>query len=137
MTEINEFKQAMTSSTKLMQEGTNEQALRLLDETIVEAVRQQDILWIRVLCRHASVVANAMGNFELERQYHEQSLAVSPEDPIALYGLAKVALKLGELTVAQQHAKKCYEAILRSDDEIVKEGLLDMVLKDWPEVARK
>jgi tetratricopeptide (TPR) repeat protein len=137
MTEINQFRQAMTSSTKLMREGLNEQALGLLDEAIVEAVRQQDILWIRMLSRHASVVANFLGNFHLERQYHEQSLAVSPEDPLALYGLAKVALKLGELEVAQQHAKKCYEAILRSDNEIVKQGLTDLVLKNWPEVARK
>ena len=127
----------MTSSTKLMGEGLNEQALVLLDEAIVEAVRQQDSLWIRVLCRHASIVANFLGNFHLERQYHEQSLAFNPEDPSALYGLAKVALKLGEPEIAKRYAARCHEAILQSDDEIVKQGLLGMVLKDWPEVARK
>jgi hypothetical protein len=136
MTEINQFRQVMTSSLKLMREGLNEQALGLLDEAIVEAVRLQDALWIRMLCRHASVVANFLGNLQLEKQYNEQCLSVSPEDPIALYRLAEVSLKLGEPEVAQQHAKRCYEAILRSDD-VVKEGLLDMVLKNWPEVARK
>jgi hypothetical protein len=137
MTEINQFRQAMTGSTKLMREGLNEQALGLLDKAIVEAVRQQDTLWVRVLCRHASVVANAIGNFQLERQYYEQSLVVSPDDPIALYGLAKVALKLGEHEIAKQYAARCHEAILQSEDGIVEQGLLDMVLKDWPEVARK
>jgi hypothetical protein len=137
MTEINQFREAMTCSTKLMGEGLNDQALLLLDESIVQAVRQQDSLWIRVLCRHASVVANAMGNFQLEKQYNEQSLAVSPEDPITLYKLAGVALKLGEPEIAKHYATRCHEAILQSGDEIVKQGLLDMVLKDWPEVARK
>jgi hypothetical protein len=77
------------------------------------------------------------GELQREKQYYEKSLSSSPENPRALFGLAKVAKDAGDIEIARSYAARCYEAILVSDDEIIKLGLTDMVLKNWPEVAKK
>jgi hypothetical protein len=46
-----------------------------------------------------------------------------------------VSLQLGETQTAKQFAKRSYEAILRGDDDIVKAGLLDLIVKQRPGIA--
>jgi hypothetical protein len=41
----------------------------------------------------------------------------------------------GQTEIAKQYAKRCHQAILRSDDEKIKKDLLDLVLQRWPELA--
>jgi len=54
-----------------------------------------------------------------------------------LYGLAKIAREQGEPDVARQYAARCHKAIVEGDNEIMKEGLLELVVKNWPEFAEK
>jgi len=127
----------MSNSVRLLQRDECEAALRLLDESIAEAVREHQISWIRTLCHHAAVVSNFMGNSQLEKHYYEQSLAFDPENPRALYGLAKLAREQRAPEIARQYAARCHRAIVEGNNDILKDSLLESVVKHWPEVAEK
>ena len=55
------------------------------------------------------------------KQYYEKSLALNPESPRALSGLADVAEVQGELELAKQYAARCYKGLMGSDDFIKKD----------------
>ena len=136
MTEENRFKVAMTGSLKLVGRGEHAEALKLLDEAIAEAKRDQNVSWIRTLCHHAAIVSRFTENLTAAQHYYEESLASDPENAKALYGLATVALDHGHLGTAEQYAKRSHTAILRrDDDDVLKQGLLDLLLKHWPDIA--
>jgi Tfp pilus assembly protein PilF len=80
----------MSASTKLLQQDKNDEALRILDEAIEEAVRDGDKSWVRTLCHHAAIIAEFTENLDLAKHYYEQSLASNPENAQTLYGLARV-----------------------------------------------
>ncbi len=131
------FRDAMSNSVRLLERDEHQEALKLLDESIAEAIQQRQISWIHILCHHAAVISNFMGDLQLEKHYYEQSLASNAENPMALYGLAKIAREQGELEIARQYAERCHKAIVEGDDEIVKAGLLDLVVMHWPELGQK
>ena len=131
------FGDAMSNSVRLMERDEHQEALKLLDESIAEAIQERQISWIHILCHHAAVISNFMGNLQLEKHYYEQSLAFNAENPMALYGLAKIAREQGELEIARRYAGRCHKAIVEGDDEIAKAGLLDLVLVHWPELGEK
>jgi tetratricopeptide (TPR) repeat protein len=133
--DLDRLKAAMNGSIKLSQLGQNQEALQLLDEAIAAAIQEGRNSWILTLSRHAAVLCSRMGDLNLAKRHYEQSLAYNPENPSALYGLACVSLQLGETQTAEQFAKRSYEAILQSDDEFAKAGLLDLIVKQWPEIA--
>jgi len=135
MAEVNRFRYAMIGSVDLAQQGKDREALRLVDEAIAEAIREQQIPWIRTLCHHAAVISYHLRDQQLVKQYYEQSLASDPENPEALYGLAKLADEQGHHEIAKQYAARCHKAIVQGNDEIMKQGLLYLVVKRWPEVA--
>lgn len=137
MTEENRFKIAITSSLKLVENGELEEALKLLDDSIAEAKRDHNVPWIRTLCHHAAIVSRFTENLTSARRYYEESLTSDPENPRALYGLATGALDQGELEIAKQYATRCHAAMLRCDDEVLKQGLLDLLVKHWPDIAGK
>jgi hypothetical protein len=91
MGEVNRFRYAMIGSVDLAQQGKDREALRLVDEAIAEAIREQQILWIRTLCQQAAVISYHLRDQQPVKQYYEQSLASDSENPEALYGLAKLA----------------------------------------------
>jgi Tfp pilus assembly protein PilF len=76
-------------------------------------------------------------NSSREKHYYEKSLEFNPENPIALYGLAEVALKQGHLDLAKQYAKRSYDATVQGDDEMVRHGLLDLIAMKWPDIKSK
>ena len=118
-----------------MERGEHGEALKLLDDSIAEARRGRNVSWIRTLCHHAAVVSRFNENLASAQHYYEESLASDPENARALYGLATVALDQGQLEIAKQYATRCNTAILRCDDEILKQGLLGLVVKHWPDIA--
>ena len=89
------------------------------------------------MCRHAARISQLMGDYQLVERYYKQSLTFVPVNSAALCGLAEAARGPGELETARQYAARCYNAIVQGDDEIMKQGLLDLVIKHWPEVADK
>ena len=102
---------------------------------IVCAGVDHKVSWIRTLCHHAAIVSRFTKNFASAQHYYEESLAADPENARALYGLATVALDQGQLEIAKQYATRCRTATLWSDDEILKQGLLDLLVKHWPDIA--
>ena len=129
------YRDAMSASTKLMQQGENEEALRLLDGTIAMAMSENENQWVLTLSHHAAVISNFLGNCSQVKHYYEKSLAFNPENPRALSGLADVAKEQGELELAKQYAARCYKALIGGDDFLKKERL-ETLLKKWPEVSR-
>ncbi len=131
------FKAAMTNSLAVVERGEPVDALKLLDEALADAVRERDVLWIRTLCHHAAVVSRFTENWASSQRYYEQSLASDPENARALYGLAAVALDESDPVTARQYATRCRASLLQTDDGILKQGLLDLIAKNWPDLLEK
>ena len=50
--------------------------------------------------------------------------------------LAVIALDEGDPVTAREYAARCHTAILRTDDEILQQALLDLIAKEWPDLVR-
>jgi len=118
-----------------MQQGENEEALRLLDGTIAMAMSENENQWVLTLSHHAAVISKFLGSWPQVKHYYEKSLAFNPENPRALSGLAEVAKEQGELELAKQYAVRCYKALIEGDDFLKKERLATL-LKKWPDVSQ-
>ena len=129
------YRDVMSSSARLAQQGDNEEALRLLDGAIAKAISENENRWVLTLSHHAANISKFLGNWSRVKQYYEKSLALNPENPRALSGLADVAKEQGELELAKQYAARCYNALIGSDDFLKKERL-ETLLKKWPEVSQ-
>lgn len=129
------YRDAMSSSARLTQQGDNEEALRLLDGAIARAISENENRWVLTLSHHAAVISNFLGNWSQVKHYYEKSLAFNPENPRALSGLADAAKEQGELELAKQYAARCYKALIGGDDFLKKERL-ETLLKKWPEVSQ-
>jgi len=127
------YRDAMSASTKLMQQDKNEEALRLLDDAIAVAMSDNENLWVLTLSHHAAVISNFLGNLGLVKRYYQQSLSFNPENPRALLGLANVSKEQGEPELAKSYAARCYKALVDGGD-FLKDPLLEMLLSKWPEV---
>jgi Tfp pilus assembly protein PilF len=135
MADFDRLKAALNDSIKLSQLGQNLEALKLLDAAIAAAIQEDRSSWILTLTHHAAIRWSYKGDLDLVKHYYQQSLAYNPENPRALNGLARASLERGEPEAAKEFAKRSYEAILRGDGEIVKAGLLELIVKQWPEIA--
>jgi Tfp pilus assembly protein PilF len=127
---------AMHASVELSKSGKYEEACRVMDDVIAEAIETGDNPWVATLSNHAAILSRWKGDLPLRKHYYELSLIHNPEDPMALYGLADAALEEGQADAAEEYARRCHDAISQSDDELVKRGLLDLVLSRWPDVGK-
>jgi Tfp pilus assembly protein PilF len=128
---------AMHASTRLLEAAEYEKALEVLDKAITTAVKSgQNSAWIPTVCNHAALIADFAGHHNLIKHYYEQSLAHDAENPSALYGLAKICLEQGEVQLAKSYATKCYDIVMGSTDRKGR-GLLDLIVKRWPELATR
>jgi hypothetical protein len=105
----------MTASANLAQ-ADGENALRLVDDAIAVAINENDIRWAVKLDHHAAIIATFLGKTELVKRYYRESLALSPENPRALYGLAKVATNESDFGLAREYADRCRKALMEGDD---------------------
>ena len=127
---------AILSSLDLVKQGNVDGALRLLDDTIEQAERDHKDTWVVTLCHHAANIARHLERQDLAQSYYERSLRANPTNPRALYGLAVIALDRGDRETAREYASRCYaELANRDDDDVMREGLLPLVVKHWPEIA--
>jgi len=129
------FRDAISQSAMLLQQNENQQALGLVEESIIQAIREGEASWVRTLSHHAAIICRLEGDLHRVEHHYRQSLAFVPENPAALYGLADLARERGEVETSRQFATRCYRAIVNGNDEIARKGLLDLVLKHWPEVV--
>jgi len=129
------YRDAMSSSVRLVEQDDNEEALRLLDGAIARAISENENRWVLTLSHHAAVISNFLGNLTLVKQYYEKSLEFNPENPRALEGLADVAQEQDELELAKEYASRCYIALIEGDD-FLKDSRLERLIKKWPELAQ-
>ena len=134
MGELDQLTRAMRDSNEFWQAGDPQRALRILDQSIQDAIRQKKDQWVEVLGRHAALISESIGDLPQARQYNEQVLRYGPDNPMALYGLAKVLSEQGEIELARQYAVRCREAVARSGNEI-HQGVLELIAKRWPEIV--
>ena len=127
---------ALVDSSKLSGSGQQQAALRLMDEVIAEAINEGDELTALVAIDHTATLNGARRDRSLAKQYYEQFLTASPESPRVLYELANDAMENGQTEIAKEYAKRCHQAILRSDNDKIKNDLLALVLERWPELAK-
>ena len=127
------YSDAITASAKLAQ-ADGDKALRLVDDAIAVAINENDNLWVVKLDHHAAVIATFLGKTELSKRYYQESLALSPENPVALYGLAKAAKDEGDFGLAKEFAASCHTALMEGEDFLRDARLetLETLLKDWP-----
>jgi hypothetical protein len=126
---------ALLRSLKLSGSGQYQEALRLMDEVIAEAIKEGDGLSALVLIDHAALLNGVERDRSLVKHYIELFLTYSPENPRVLYESADLAMEDGQIEIAKQYAKRCHQAILQSEDDKIKKDLLDLVLHRWPEFA--
>ena len=124
----------MTQSAKLMQDDRHREALEVVEKAVVDAIQRGESSWVLTLSHHAAVISSFVEDLQLVKHYYEQSLAFVPENPRALYGLAKVAREQGETEVARDYALRSYKALNKHNDNDVKQGLLSLLVTQWPEV---
>jgi Tfp pilus assembly protein PilF len=129
------YRDVMNSTARLLQHDKEEKALRLLDDAIARAIRENENRWVLTLSHAAAVVSRLMGNWSQVKHYYEISLVFNPENPRALSGLADVAKGQGELELAKQYAARCYKALIEGDDFLKRERL-ETLLKKWPEFSQ-
>jgi Tfp pilus assembly protein PilF len=130
----NRYRDAMSKSVRLMQDSRNQEALTLLDDAIAMAISEEENRWVLTLSHHAAVISNFLGDLPKVKHYYQTSLTYNSENPRALSGLADVAKEVGEIERAKQYAARCYKALVTGDD-LLKEERLEMLLKEWPELA--
>ncbi len=135
MAEDDQIRAALKKSLEFSRVGEMETALDIVDVAIAAAITENQIPWVVTLSHHAAVLCDVAGDIMRKKRYYEQSLSFQPENAMALYGLANVALKQGETDVARQYAARCYQAIVQSNDPMLKAGLLDLVVMQFPELA--
>jgi hypothetical protein len=125
---------AMRQSLDLAGEGHSEEALRVLDDSIAEANEEKRGMWVGTLCRHAAVLAHAMGDVRREIQYAEQALPHADNERFALYNFAQLLLRGGEVARAEHYAKKAHQLALAQGTEADRD-LVAALRKQWPNLS--
>jgi len=136
MPELDELIKITRESSVLWQSGQPEKAFKLLDDAIAEAIRATRSIWVRTLALHAAVLSESMGDLRLARRYREDCLSQDPNDPMALYGLARVLSRQGEIDLAKSYAAKAYDVCARRRTELDR-VILESITKEWPGIAHR
>jgi hypothetical protein len=129
---------AVLQSARLWGEDQNPEALKILDEWIARAERENEIAWVDILCGQASMIAGEMDNLRLIKQYCEKVLSHENETALtkamAHYRLANAMFRHGEVDLAKRHAARSYALVAHSNSDEDR-GLLELLVKRWPEIT--
>ena len=131
---MNEIRMALVESTRLWRSGDTDQALKVLDGSIADATRENAGNWARRLSLHASLICRLNGDLQRARRYSELALAHGPDDPAALYSLARVLAEEEEIDLAEQYASMCYELSARGGTELDR-ARMELIVKRWPQLG--
>ncbi len=127
--------QAMRQSLSVAKEGQPEEALRILDDAIAHASGEKRGMWVGTLCRHAAVLANAMGDIRREIQYAEQALPHADDHRFACYNFAQLLLRAGEVTRAERYAREAHE-LARAQGTEADRDLIVAIHQQWPNLPQ-
>ena len=135
MAALDQVKRAIKESSELSQHGENLSALALLDEAIASLGYGEDSsISVCILTRHASVIAEQLGDLRLVRQYREQVLAHDPDNPLALLSFAGVLHQQGEKTLAEAYARRSYQLSKDRGTELDR-AVMESIAKTWPDIS--
>jgi tetratricopeptide (TPR) repeat protein len=135
MSDLEQLKEIIRRSSELSKSGRNGEALSLLEESLKRAMRQREVQSTRILSQHAAVISDAIGDPERMTHFYELLLASSPDDPMALYGMATALRRRGETERAKEYATKSLKALRDSEPEMNR-ALIEMILDSWPEIKQ-
>ena len=127
-------RQAMQQSVDLAKTGEIEQALGVLDSALSQATQENRGIWIKMICRHAAVLAHAMGDSRREIRYTEQALPYAKDYRFAVYNFAQLLLLDGQAGLAERYATEAYELSIAEGTEADRD-LAAAILKQWPNIA--
>jgi tetratricopeptide (TPR) repeat protein len=127
-------RQAMQRSVELAKTGEIEQALGALDGALAQATQDNRGIWIKIICRHAAVLAHAIGDRRREIQYTEQALPYARDYRFAVYNFAQLLLIDGQVGRAERYATEAYELSVAEGTEADRD-LAAAILKQWPNIA--
>jgi len=123
-------------STELAKVGEIENALHLLDNFLLEATKENRGDWIKIVSGHAAVLADAMGDLRRARHYYEQRIMYVPDYSFALYNLARMLLREGQVDLAERYAAKSYELSISQGTDSDRD-LAEAIIKQWPEIDKR
>jgi hypothetical protein len=126
---------ALLSTLRLSGSGQLQEALQIMDELIAEAISGGDGSTALVLIGHAALLNDNGRDRSLVKLYYDRFLTQNPENARVLYESADEAMEDGQIELAKLYAKRCHNALLKSDDAKLRKDLFDLVLERWPEVA--
>jgi hypothetical protein len=92
-------------------------------------------MWVRTLCHHAAVLANAMGDVRREIQYAEQALPHADNYRFALYNFAQLLLRGGEVARAEHYAREAHTLALAQGKTEADRDLVAAIHKQWPDLS--
>jgi hypothetical protein len=130
--EMDHMTHAVQESTRVSQNGDPLKAMELLDGSIAVAIRENWNHALPTILRHAAIIAESGGDLARAKFYNEQTLAYSPENPMALYGMAKILSEQNEIDLVRQYAARCYDVSLRGGTDVDR-ARVELLGKDWPE----
>jgi len=125
---------AMRQSLDLASDGQREEALRLLDGVIARANEEKRGMWVGTLCRHAAVLAHAIGDIRREIQYAEQALPHADNQRFAFYNFARLLMRAGEAARAERYAEEAYKLAVAQGTE-ADSDLVVAIRKQWPNLS--
>jgi tetratricopeptide (TPR) repeat protein len=125
---------AMRKSLDLAKEGQPQEALRILDEAIEQATEEKRGRWIVTLCRHATVLANTMGDIRRETKYAEQALPHADDYRFACYNFAQLLLRGGDVSRAERYAREAHKLALAQGTEADRD-LIAAIRQQWPNLS--
>jgi hypothetical protein len=126
--------QAVRRSLGFVKDGRPAEAFQVLDNAIAQAGEENRSIWVRILCRHAGVLAHARGDVAREIRYAEHALPHTKDYRFALYNFAQLLRRGGQVVRADRCAAEAYKLALSEQSE-ADHDLLAAILKEWPELA--
>lgn len=130
---IDWVKGRVRESSELSKASRANDALELLAVSIHSALKADKINWVQTLCRHASVIADSIGDLASVRRYRGLAMLHAPNNAKNLYGLADILLRQGDTENAKTMAATAYGLIRDSSDEMDR-ALAELLVKRWPEL---
>jgi hypothetical protein len=118
----------------LCKRGEAAQAFNMLDSGLQQATAENHVTWIRILCRHAAVVARIARDGRRQIRYTEKALPYATDYSFALYNFAQLLLSYGQADPAKGYATKAYELSTTAGTDADRD-LAAAILKQWPEIA--
>lgn len=124
----------MINTVDLIQRGETEHAFGDIDRTLADALHDNQELWVQTLCKHAAVMAHAAGDRDREIRYTKQALPFAKDRQFALYNLAELLLRDGQLGAAEQYATEAYQLSV-SEGTADNRELSAAILRLWPSIT--